>query len=297
MPEELNECEKLFLVLSQSSLLNGTRMKSSHTSAGLSGRELKRVLMSLCEHAYHDVSRLQKHEEVAVRQLRVRMKKLLALLRLARDGIEPHSMAAMAQHIRAVKNACSKSRDDRMRDKLIDKLVHRHHLRIKARQTLPTIRHGTPEHSFLRHQLHALDQLLDKTPIESICSAVILEQHARCYRKGRRLMKEAAENGHEGIWHRWRHRVKDLCYQTLVLARMPGARHRLRRSRRLSSLLGRDHDLTALAHEPAFCSRRSPWPDIIQDCREAIRQRCLALGHRLYATHSARFSGKLLCFR
>lgn len=261
-------------------------MKSSHTSTGLSGRELKRLLRGLCEHAHQDVARLRDHEEVAVHQLRVRMKKVLALLRLAGDGIEPQSMEAMGLHIRVVKKACAKSRDGRVRDKLIDKLVHRHHLRLKVTGTTAASSHHKPSASFLSHQLHALEQLIDKTRIESISSNLILDRHGICYRKGRRLMKQVAETGNESIWHRWRHRVKDFYYQTLVLSCMPGAKRRMRRARRLGSLLGRDHDFTALANEPAFCSRRSPWPDIIQERREAIRQRCLTVGHKLYALHS-----------
>lgn len=268
-------------------------MKSCRHSSGLTGRGLKRLLAGICDCAHQDVSRLKQQESVAVHQLRVRMKKLLALFRLAEGAIEDQSLAAMRQHARSVKNACASLRDGRVRDRLVDKLVHRHHLHIKPEVAAPVKSRLRPPSTFLRHQLHALEQLIDKTSIESIAENHILSQHARCYRKGRRLMKQAAEAADEPTWHRWRHRVKDLYFQTLVLASFQGARRRAHRAKHLGSLLGRDHDFSVLALEPAFCSRRSPWPDIIRERREAIRQRCIALGHKLYNTHSSRFSQHL----
>lgn len=274
-------------------MLNDVSMKSSRSSAGITGRDLKHLLERLCQRAHEDVSRLALNEEVAVHQLRVRMKKLQALLRLAADGIEEQTFTAMRQHLSAVKTACAHSREEAVRDKMIDKLVHRHHLHVKPRPAPATDAHARPSPTFLRHQLHALEQLIHQTPIESLCIAQILDQHASCYRKGRRLMRQVAETRDDKTLHRWRHRVKDFYFQTLVFIHADGAHRRVRRARRLGTLLGRDHDFAALAHEPAFCSRRSPWPDIIQERREAIRQRCLGLGHKLYAAHRSRFSEKL----
>lgn len=270
-------------------------MKSSRSSTGIAGGELKHLLRRLCECGQQDVARISSHEEVAVHQLRVRMKKLDALLRLAADAIDEHSMEAMRQHVRAVKNACAASRDEAVRDRLIDKLVHRHHLHVRPRAMAATMARETPPVSFLRHQLHALEQLIERTPIETLSSAQLVEQHARCYRKGRRLLRQVAQSQDDATLHRWRHRVKDFYFQTLVFAHAAGAGRRLRRARRLGSLLGRDHDFAALSHEAAFRSRRGPWPDIIQEKREVLRGRCLELGHKLYHAHSSRLSGKLLC--
>lgn len=288
------ECEKLFIAVSPPPMLNAVRMKSSRSSAGITGRDLKHLLERLCESAHQDVGRLGMNEEVAVHQLRVRMKKLQALLRLAADGIDEHSFTAMRRHLHAVKKACSSHREETVRDKMIGKLVHRHHLHVKQHAAPPMDERQRPSASFLRHQLHAMEQLIHQTPIESLGTDQILVQHARCYRKGRRLMREVAQSRDDKTLHRWRHRVKDFYFQTLVFIHASGARRRVRRARRLGTLLGRDHDFAVLAHEPAFSSRRSPWPDIIQERREAIRQRCLGLGHKLFAADSSRFNDKLM---
>ncbi len=268
-------------------------MKRSDELTGLTGRSLKFSLCRLCQAAHRDVSRFPWHESVAVHQLRLRMKKIQALLRLAVDGIDEQTLHAMQQHVRAVKNACAVSREGTVRNELIDKLANRFHLP-DARLPRPVRKDRTrPSTSLIRHHLHALEQLVKMTRIESLTKDEMLARHARCYRKGRRLMKRIAETGDEPSLHRWRHRVKDLYFQTLVLHHLPGARKRIKRSCRLGSLLGRDHDLFALSLEPAFRSRRSPWPEIIHERREELRKRFLALAGKLYSPPPAHFNARL----
>jgi hypothetical protein len=269
-------------------------MKRDCDLISLSGRRLKRLLHQLCERAQDDVRRLSSHEEVATHQLRVRMKKIAALLRLARAGIEEQTLLAMRLHIRAVKNGCAVNRERAVQDKLIDKLARRFHLEAQHR---PSPAGGLPKAlsaSNLCHQLHALDQLIDRSCIHVLDEQQTLAQHARCYRKGRSLMKECCETTDSKTLHRWRHRVKDLYYQTLALHHLHGAARRIKRAQRLGRLLGRDHDLATLAHEPAFAMRRSPWLQIIDERRNALRERYLAVGHKLFAPHNSRFSGWVL---
>lgn len=290
---EVNECEKLLIATVRVLALCVGRMKRRRFPTGISGQELKLLLSRLCEAAHKDVSRMPQHEAVAVHQLRLRMKKIQALLRLAADAIDLHSMRALRHHIRCVKTACAASREEAVRMKIIEKLVHKHHLSLKPRQVDSTVVEPPAQPAYLRHQLHALEQLVARTPIEKLSHSRLVAQHVRCYRKGRRLMRQSTLCSDEATLHRWRHRVKDFYFQTLLFAQAPGARRRLHRARRLGTLLGREHDFATLSHETAFCSRRGPWPDIIQEKREALRQRCLHLGHKLYATQSSRLSGML----
>ncbi len=269
-------------------------MKRSDGFPGLTGRRLKLLLRSLCEAAHRDVSRLTQHEQVAVHQLRQRMKKIQALLRMAVDAVDEQTLHAMRQHIRAVKNACAVSRDGTVRNELIDRLANRFHLP-DASFPRPARKHcGRPSAAFIRHQLLALEQLVGMAGIEHLAAEDILMRHARCYRRGRRLMKQIAETADEPSLHRWRHRVKDLYFQALVLRHLPGTRKRIRRSRRLGSLLGRDHDLAEFSQEPAFRSRRGPWPEIIRERRQELRKRFLALAQKLYSPPGARYMQSFL---
>lgn len=269
-------------------------MKQNRETAGLTGRKLKRLLHQLCERAQEDVRRMAAHEESATHQLRVRVKKIMALLRLAGAGIEEHTLQAMRKHLRAAKNVCAGNREFVVQSRLIDKLARRFHLAPKHRPQLQGQTLRPPPASHLHHQLYAVGRLIDSTCIQTLSEEQILEQHARCYRKGRQLMKQAFETKDKNTLHRWRHRVKDLYYQTLVLSHLRGAERRIRRARRLGQLLGRDQDLANLAAEPAFAMRRSPWVQVINEHRENLRERYLSLGHKLYAPPGTRFSGKIL---
>jgi len=268
-------------------------MKQCRDSAGLSGRKLKRLLHQLCERAQDDVRRISSHEETATHQLRVRVKKLLALLRLAHAAIEEQTLQAMRQHLRSVKYACAGNRDHVVQSRLIDKLTRRFHLAPKHRPQGMGLPKQAPPVDYLHHQLYAVGQLIDSTCIESLAEVQILTEHARCYRKGRQLMKQAFETTEKRILHRWRHRVKDLYFQTLALAHLSGSKRRIKHAQRLGHLLGRDQDLANLASEPAFAMRRSPWVQVINEHRENMRGRYLSLGHKLYTPPSSRFSSKI----
>lgn len=269
-------------------------MKQSRAAAGLSGRKLKRLLLQLCEHAQQDVRRIAFHEETSTHQLRVRIKKMMALLRLANAGIEKQTLQAMRKHLRSVKNACAGNREHVVQCRLIDKLTRRFHLAPKHRPQLLDRPLQPPPASELHHQLYAVGQLIHSTCIQSLSEEQILAAHARCYRKGRHLMQQAFETKDKRTLHRWRHRVKDLYFQTLVLYQLRGAARRIRRARRLGTLLGRDQDLANLASEPAFAVRRNPWLPVLNEHRDELRERYLSLGHKLYAPPGARFDGKIL---
>lgn len=269
-------------------------MKQSRDSTGLTGRKLKRLLHQLCERAQDDVRRMSSHEETATHQLRVRVKKMQALLRLANQGIEKQTLQAMRLHLRAVRNASAGSRDQVVQCKLVDKLARRFHLAPKHRPQLAGTKIAAPPASYLHHQLYAMGQLIDSSCIGSLSEQQILEEHARCYRKGRRLMKESLETTDKRTLHRWRHRVKDLYFQTLALSHLPGAARRIKRAQRLGHLLGRDHDLANLACEPAFSMRHSPWVEVINEHRSDLRERYLSLGHKLYAPAGTRFSSRIM---
>lgn len=269
-------------------------MKQSRDTAGLSGRKLKRLLHQLCERAQEDVQRLSAHEETATHQLRLRIKKMMALLRLAHAGIEKQTLQAMRKHLRTVKNACAGNREHVVQTRLIDKLTRRFHLAPKHRPQLMGRALQAPPASALHHQLYAVGQLIDSTCIQTLSEEQVLEAHARCYRKGRQLMKQAFETKDKRTLHRWRHRVKDLYFQNLVLSHLRGSRRRIKRARRLGHLLGRDQDLANLAAEPAFAVRRNPWLPVINEHRDELRERYLSLGHKLYAPAGALFNDKIM---
>jgi hypothetical protein len=286
------ECEQLFLAGWKSSRLNQF-MKIARDPFATSGRGLLSLIDGLLTAAQRDVRRLKTHEAVATHQLRVRMKKLLALLRLGRDCVPEQTFMAMRMHIRAVKNSCAGNRDVVVRDQLVEKLSRRFHLSPQHAFTANGSRLVPPSSSFLRHQLCALEQLVERTSIERLTPEQIVAAHARTYRKGRRLMKLSFVSVAEESLHRWRHRVKDLHYQTLAIRHLPGACRRVRRARKLGGLLGRERDLASLACERAYAVKRGAWSHLIHEHRSKLQQRILLLGHRLYDPAAQQFHHKM----
>ena len=270
----------------------GMKRSREHASA-LTGAGLKGLLGGLIDAARRDVSRLAVQESVATHQLRVRMKKFLALLRLGQDALSSQTFEAMRMHLRAVKNACAGQRERVVRDKLVTKLASRFQIALPRLSSAAARPVAPPPASFLSHQLCALEQLLDTTRIEALTPEQIVAAHAITYRKGRRMMKQAFDGADETVLHRWRHRVKELHYQTLALDHVPGSARRVRRARKLGSILGRERDLAQLSHDPLCTAARSPWSHVIKDCRSDLRDRMLVLGHKLYDPAAGRFEHKM----
>ena len=106
-------------------------------------------------------------------------------------------------------------------------------------------------------------------------------------------MKEAYNGERDATLHRWRHRVKDLHYQTLALAGLPRAAHRARRARKLGSLLGRERDLANLAKEPAYAVKRGAWSHLIHEHRSQLLERILLMGHKMYNPDHQHFHHKM----
>jgi hypothetical protein len=290
--QKSKECEQLFLAGLEPDRLN-RGMKSACDPSAASGKRLLSLVHGLLDSAQRDVRRLKTHEAVATHQLRVRMKKLLALLRLGRDCVPEQTFEAMRMHIRAVKNACAGNRDVVVRDKLVERLSRRFHLAPQHALQADGGRPVPPSNSFLRHQLCALEQLVERTSMEKLTPEQIISAHAMSYRRGRRLMRECFDGVSEVSLHRWRHRVKDLHYQTLAIRPLPGAYRRVRRARKLGSLLGRERDLANLSREPAYAVKRGSWSHLIHEQRSKLQQRILLLGHKLYDPAAQQFQQRM----
>ncbi len=111
----------------------------------------------------------------------------------------------------------------------------------------------------------------------------------RAYVRGRKALKGVRRGRSVEALHEWRKRVKDLWYQSQLLAAVGGPvlAGQAEDAHRLASLLGDDHDLAVLDETLA---RRVSAPVDIDGVRELIAHRrdelqteALALGRRVYA--------------
>jgi hypothetical protein len=119
----------------------------------------------------------------------------------------------------------------------------------------------------------------------------------RGWRRARRAMKTLEVSSDAAQFHLWRRRVKDHWYQMrLLAARHPAARSRAGTLQKLEHWLGDDHNLAMLraailAAPDRFGGARTT--DIVLGCivkyQGWLRQRCLKLGHRIFARTAATF--------
>jgi CHAD domain-containing protein len=127
---------------------------------------------------------------------------------------------------------------------------------------------------------------IDDWPLERDSFAALSEGLKRTYRRGRRELEEThAEAGTEAL-HEWRKRVKQLWYHASLLrcAWPPVMTAFAGEAHELSDRLGDDHDLAMLAgwvaehvgHEPELV-------DAVEDHRARLQSGAFALGGRLYA--------------
>ena len=133
-----------------------------------------------------------------------------------------------------------------------------------------------------------------------------IEQGLRgSYRAGRRQLNEAIDDPTAERFHEWRKRVKDHWYHARLIA---GAwpeqlEHRQQQFKRLSDLLGDDHDLDVLA------GQLKAWPDrarqetqrqalfaAITRRQASLRGEALALGRRLYAETPRAFTRRIAAY-
>ena len=127
----------------------------------------------------------------------------------------------------------------------------------------------------------------------------------RSYRAGRRRLDDVVHEPTAERFHDWRKRVKDHWYHTrLIVGAWPETlEHRQQLFKRLSDLLGDDHDLDVLLDQI------KAWPDRAREkiqrdalCaaiarRQALlRREALALGRRLYAEKPRAFAQRIAAY-
>jgi CHAD domain-containing protein len=211
---------------------------------------LKRLLVQLATRAEQDVQRVPLHPETAIHSLRKRMKKLLALLRLARPALSVEQFANLKTAIRDLKRAVATQRDAHVMTRLAEDFGDpsgstgsasspRKPSRRKSAQA--EISNATMDH--MARLGARLTDRLGRLRLYSLGWESLAAAYAKTYRKGRKSLAKSEKTHATDDLHAWRKAVKDHYYQMLALYPWLGHPRRLRRTRRLASLLGKVHDI------------------------------------------------------
>lgn len=230
--------------------------------------------------------------EKRIHDVRQRMKRMRALLRLVRPGFPDYSRENRAA-------AAASAGLSQMRDAAV------------LRQTLDTVLAANDAGGDGAHRLmEALDERIasDDTQQEALsgfaaATAPILErsehwqlrregtdlllQGAKAtYRSGRKAMRLARRSATAVDLHEWRKQVKYQLHQAdFLLPRPTGPGGRIKSLRQLAKVLGRHHDQHVLRE---FFADHARWPDFarldasIAASQDELREQAFALGDKLF---------------
>ena len=240
------------------------------------GVVIQGALKACAMQAVLDLRRMETRPDHGIHCVRVRMKKLHALLQLLPGGNALRPLKALTRKLR---RAFTLNRDRHVLAALVAELSGREPpegpsakkasaaLLVKARRL-----------AGVACELLAGMASLD---LAHLTWEPVLEAHARRYRKGRHQLKQCERDPSPGRLHGLRKTVKDLYYQTLLLRGLKHARRRLGLAHKLASHLGRLHDVDHFLALPPGAQ-----PDRLQraakNYRRRLEQRALGTGRRLF---------------
>ncbi len=229
----------------------------------------------------------------AIHDARKRIKKTRALLRLARPGLKSKEYRRRNRELRDAGRRMSDARDADVLVETVGELAERFVGRHPER-FFTAIRDGlvsSGEANPAEHAPRLLALARDEWPLRELDADALADSITRSYTRGRRAFKRSTRDASTENLHAWRKRVKDLWYQQRLLeATWPGVvKAQAKEAKRLSKLLGSDHDLAVLAD-----AVDDPELHVLIDERRAeLLAEARALGRRVYAERPKAFARRV----
>ena len=241
-----------------------------------------------------------------VHDARTAVKRLRSALRLARDELGEGTYREQTAILRAAARPLGASRDATALAATLASLAERFTAEVEPSE-LARVRRRLEREDAGAHDgvdaaaRTALDRLRDGRDglaagggtLDAVTLATLRRALRRSYRRGRAARRRAARTPSVENLHAWRRRVKDLRHHAELLREAdPHALRRVRRrARRLSDLLGDDHDLAVLRERAASCPVTLA---LIDRRRRELQEAAFELGERLYARPPKRFARRAL---
>lgn len=277
---------------------------------------VRRIAAGQAEHAMEALTRKgHRPTPKAIHDARKRLKRLRALLRLAREGLSGKARRRENAAFRDAGRALSAARDATVLVAALDTLLEHANVSAQGRSFQPLRRallarrraaNRHPDVSEIHDIVRALRKAakrVDDWKLADLNGHALRAGLRRTYADGRRAMGVALRRPEPETLHEWRKRTKDLWHQAELLAdvwsvEMKGFDERMHH---LSDLLGDDHDLAvlggtvttdvgALGLAPADLNVLLEW---INARRVALQKEAIALGHELYADKPKDFVKRL----
>jgi CHAD domain-containing protein len=264
--------------------------------------ELARVARGRIEHALDELlGETDSTPEEAVHEARKDMKKLRALLRLARGELGKEVFARENAFFRDAARELAGVRDaDVMLETLAKLDLKDGATELRRRLEAHRVHDGAGDRAAA--SLRAVAQLEEaltrvrEWPLERDSFDAIGAGLERSYRRGRSdLLDVRAEPGTDAL-HEWRKRVKGLWYHHTLLRKLwtPVMTSVADEAHELADLLGDDHDLAVLSEWASLNGCAQPGLSAaVERRRSELQEHALKLGARLYAEKPGAYRRRL----
>jgi CHAD domain-containing protein len=274
---------------------------------------VRRIARGQLVEAHEELSRASGRKlATAVHATRKRLKRLRALVRVARDAVGEQSYERENAAFRTAGRRLSASRDAQVLLETLDALRERFaeelpgHVTDALRSRLVQER-GRAEASLRDHDtdtaavLGELTEAIARTPgwtFESPDFGALSPGLRRIYRRGRKAMRAARKDPSPANLHECRKRVKDLWHATQIVREAEPKRLKKlsRRAHDVADLLGDANDLSVLrdyvqGHPQCFADETSLHAllAVVDRRADVLRVRALKRGRKLYERSPKRF--------
>jgi CHAD domain-containing protein len=231
----------------------------------------------------------------AVHDARKRIKKTRSLLRLARPGLKPKAYRRRNRALRDTGRGLSGARDADVLAETVDGLAERFVGQLPegffsaARAPLAARAEAERKATDPGEHAAALRALAgDDWRLRGLSGDALAESLKRTYARGCEAFARADRKPTATNLHEWRKRVKDLWYQERLLqGSWPNVmKAQAKEAKKLSKLLGEDHDLAVLAEhvdDPQLL-------ELLEQRRAELLERSRDLGRRIYAERPKAFA-------
>jgi CHAD domain-containing protein len=257
--------------------------------------ELRRVARGRVDHALDELrGDTDSSPEEAVHEARKDMKKLRALLRLARAELGDYVFRFENATARDTARLLAGARDATVMLETLEGLPVRHP-QLRSALERHAAAAGEPRRDEAIAALGGIGERIGEWPLERDDFAAVKPGLRRIYRQGRRAMRKAEADPTVENLHEWRKREKDLWYHLRLLrdVRPKSMRAAADEADALADHLGDDHDLAVLlefARERGFAEQIE---DAVDERRAALQAQAFEAGGRLYAERPKDFARRL----
>lgn len=237
----------------------------------------------------------------AIHDTRKSMKRIRALLCLARPALAERVFRHENERYRAIAELLSGTRDTEVLQATLARLqadttaTDRKSIATMARLLAGSSHDHAASTTHVREAVARLEKAkkaITELPLADDGYAAVFEGMEATYRRGRKAMSAAVEHPGDEAHHEWRKQVQRHWRHMALLSRAwPAAMEaRVAVAKELSEVLGDDHDLTVLTARIEGVGSDKVRAAVTRAARAAqdeLRARALPLGERLYAARPA----------